>query len=240
VRITLEHEKSTSRIQVIDEGQGISAEFLPYVFDRFRQADSSMRRNFGGLGLGLSIVKCIVEMHGGTVHAASAGEGRGATFTVNLPVLAVTADSEAGEAKHHSADTGAAELMLVRLDGLRILVVDDEADARRLLAKVLGEAGGVVMAAGSVAEAMAAIAAACPDVLVCDIAMPNRDGYELIRQLRGAGHLAKELPAVALTAFAHKDDRLRALLAGFQVHVAKPIDPHELIAIIATLSGRTG
>jgi PAS domain S-box-containing protein len=238
VRITLTCQRSTARIQVSDEGQGISPEFLPHVFDRFRQAESSTRRKHGGLGLGLSIVKHIVELHGGTVDAASAGEGRGAIFTVNLPVRAVQAeeaDSNAASEFHLALDP-----MFVRLEGLRVLVVDDEADARRLLTKVLGEAGAMVTAVGSVAEALVVLASENPHVLLSDIAMPDQDGYDLIRQVRGAGHSAKELPAVALTAFAHKDDRLRVLLAGFQVHMPKPIDPHELIAVTATLAGRTG
>jgi CheY-like chemotaxis protein len=240
VRITLARHGSTARIQVSDEGQGISEEFLPYVFDRFRQAESTTTRKLGGLGLGLSIVKHIVELHGGTVHADSAGVGRGAIFTVNLPVRAV----HMAQADDNPADdlrgTAAVDLLAVRLDGLRVLVVDDEADARRLLLKVLGEAGAIVTAVGSVDEALKIVATANPQVLLSDIAMPDQDGYDLIRQVRSAGHAAKELPAIALTAFAHKDDRLRVLLAGFQVHVPKPIDPHELTAIIASLAGRTG
>jgi len=240
VRVTLARDHSTARIQVSDEGLGITREFLPYVFDRFRQADSSSRRKLGGLGLGLSIVKHIVEVHGGTVRAESAGEGLGATFTVNLPVRAVQIDEGDGQAAGNSGDTATADLTPVRLDGLRVMVVDDEADARRLLGRVLGEAGAVVTAAGSVAEAMGALADANPEVLVSDVAMPHQDGFDLIRQVRGTGRTARDLPAVALTAFAHKDDRRRVLLAGFQVHVPKPIDPHDLTAVIATLAGRTG
>ncbi len=237
VRITLTRERSTARIQVIDEGQGISGDFLPFVFDRFRQADSSTRRKHGGLGLGLSIVKHLVEMHGGTVRAESTGTGRGATFTVNLPVRAVhTIEAQAPSAAESAADVAGR----VRLDGLRVLVVDDEIDARRLLMKVIGEAGAVVTAVGSVVEALAVLKTFNAEVLLSDIAMPDQDGFDLIRQVRGSGHAAKMLPAVALTAFAHKDDKLRTLLAGFQVHVAKPIDPHELIAVIASLTGRTG
>jgi CheY-like chemotaxis protein len=241
VRVTLSREiPSNAQIQVIDQGKGISRAFLPYVFDRFRQADSSTKRKFGGLGLGLSIVKYIVEMHGGTVKAESGGTGSGCTFTVNLPVRAVQLDEGDCDKGNEAADTLPPELKPIRLDGLRVLMVDDEADARRLLGKVLGEAGGVVTAVGSVAEAMLAVKTANPHVLLSDIAMPEEDGYDLIRKLRKAGRSAKELPAVALTAFAHKDDRLRVLRAGFQVHVSKPIDPHELIAIIASLAGRTG
>ena len=235
VRVTLTRERSTAQIRVSDEGQGISAELLPYVFDRFRQADSSTRRKFGGLGLGLSIVKHIVEAHGGTVGAESVGEGRGAAFTVRLPVRAVQIVQGDDQAWAESDDAPTPDLTPIRLGGLRILVVDDEADARRLLVKVLGEAGGIVTAVGSVAEALAVLSASNPQVLLSDIAMPDQDGYDLIRQVRAAGHSAKELPAVALTAFAHKDDRVRVLGAGFQIHVCKPIDPHELIAVTATL-----
>jgi PAS domain S-box-containing protein len=240
VRITLDRDSSTTRIQVSDDGQGISPKFLPFVFDRFRQADSTTRRRLGGLGLGLSIVKHIMEVHGGTVFGESPGEGRGATFTVRLPVRAVLLEEDDDHPGREPAQPVAPDLKPVRLDGLRVLVVDDEADARRLLVKVLGAAGAVVTAVGSAAEALIAMAAGTTQMLVSDIAMPNQDGYELIRKVRGAGRTAKDLPAVALTAFAHKEDRLRALLAGFQVHVPKPIDTHDLTAVIATLAGLTG
>ena len=240
VRITLARERSTLQIQVCDVGQGISADFLPFVFDRFRQADSSTRRRLGGLGLGLSIVRQIVQMHGGTVRAESAGEGRGATFTVNLPVHAVCFDDGDAGAKDSSLAAATAGLASVRLDGLRVMVVDDEADARRLLGKALGEAGAIVTAVGSVEKALAEMASAHPQVLITDIAMPGQDGFDLIRHVRAGGHSAKELPAVALTAFAGKEDRRRVLLAGFQMHISKPIDPHDLTAVIASLAGRTG
>ena len=241
VRITLSREHpSTARINVSDEGQGIAEGFLPYVFDRFRQADSTTKRRFGGLGLGLSIVKHIVEMHGGTVLAESDGEGRGSTFTINLPVRAVDFAETPGEKRKSPAELPVPDLTAIRLDGLRVLIVDDEADARRLLGKVLGEAGAITTMASSVGEALAAVDRTHPQVLVSDIAMPNQDGYDLIRQVRSAGYSAKDLPAVALTAFAHNDDRLRVLLAGFQVHVPKPIDPRELIVVIASLAGHTG
>jgi PAS domain S-box-containing protein len=240
VKITLARERSSAKIEVIDGGLGIKADFLPYLFDRFRQADSSTRRKQGGLGLGLSIVKHIVELHGGTVHAASGGENRGATFTVYLPVRAVHGiETDIGKGgKFHTPP--ALDMTSVRLDGLRLLIVDDEADALRLLTKVLGEAGAIVTVASSVAEALKVVEREHPQMLLSDIAMPDQDGYDLIRKLRSDGHLAKDLPAVALTAFAHRDDRLRVLLAGFQLHVAKPIDPHELITVLGSLAGRTG
>jgi PAS domain S-box-containing protein len=240
VSVGLTRDRTAARIVVSDEGQGISREFLPYVFDRFRQADSGPRRKLGGLGLGLSIVKHIVEGHGGSVHADSAGEGRGATFTVNLPVRAVQFDEFAGGPADESFDAATPAPVPVRLDYLQVLVVDDEADARRLLVKVLGEAGAAVRAAASVAEAMEALLLAIPDVLVSDMAMPGQDGFDLIRKVRAAGLTAKELPAIALTAFAHPEDRRRMLLAGFQVHLSKPVDPHDLAVIIAGLAGRTG
>jgi PAS domain S-box-containing protein len=236
VRVTLIRDGFCARIQVSDEGQGINPEFLPFVFDRFRQADSTTRRKLGGLGLGLSIVKHIVEVHGGTVSADSAGEGCGATFIVDLPIRAVHVDEGAGDP--FAADvTPTPDAMSVRLDGLRVLIVDDAPDARRLLVKVLGEAGAVVIAASSVAEALEALATMNPQVLVSDIAMPGQDGFDLIRQVREMGLTFKELPAVALTAFAHKEDRRRVLRAGYQVHVTKPVDPHELVAVIAGLAG---
>jgi PAS domain S-box-containing protein len=240
VWVTLTAAGANARIQVSDDGGGIAPGFLPYVFDRFRQADSTTHRKFGGLGLGLSIVKHIVELHGGTVEAASAGEGRGATFTVNLPFRAAYRGEAIGTRPDESQDDHAPHLAPVRLDGLRVMIVDDEPDVRRLLIKVLGSAGAIVTSLGSAAEAMAQLAAAKPQVLISDIAMPEQDGYDLIRQVRAAGLTARDLPAVALTAFAHKDERRRALLAGFQMHVAKPVDPNDLTAVIATLAGRTG
>jgi PAS domain S-box-containing protein len=173
VRITLDRAGSATRIRVADEGQGISAEFLPFVFDRFRQADSSTQRKAGGLGLGLSIVKRLVEMHGGTVQAESAGEGRGATFTVLLPVRAFKAGEGGADGLGKSIETLHRDVLPIRLDALRILVVDDEADSRRVLVKVLLDAGAVVTAAASAAEAMASLEAAAPQVLVSDIAMPG-------------------------------------------------------------------
>ncbi len=245
IGITLSHEHSGLMMRVSDNGQGISPELLPYVFDRFRQADSSTRRKFGGLGLGLSIVKQLVEMHGGTIEAHSDGEGTGATFIVKLPIRAVRIDEdndepeEAADESEH-APSAQAGLPLVRLDGLRVLVVDDEADARRLLAKVLEQAGASVTAAGSAREAMQLLPEVNPQLLVSDIGMPDEDGLDLIRQVRKAGHGARDLPAVALTAFVRKEDQRQALLAGFQVHVTKPVDPHDLTVVLASLTGRTG
>ncbi len=258
VRLTLSREASTTRIVVSDTGRGITKEFLPHVFERFRQADGSTKRMVGGLGLGLSIVKHIVELHGGTIRAESAGENppSGSTFTVELPITAVRAstgredEEESGEDQPHRApppsppdaeQAGGPRRLLTgpRLDGLRVLVVDDEPDARTVLAKVLEQVGAIVMTAGSVNEAMDAIGAtgALPNLLVSDLGMPERDGYDLIRAVRAAGHTVEKLPAVALTAYASRDDERRALLAGFQVHISKPVYADELVAVAASLAG---
>jgi signal transduction histidine kinase len=246
VQVTLSREQSSFQIQVSDTGQGITSDLLPHVFDRFRQADSSMRRRFAGLGLGLSIVKYIVEAHGGTIDASSPGEGLGSTFTVRLPVRAVRLqESEAMAIADESiADEPAESVPIpdrnprppVRLDGLHVLVVDDEADSSRVLAMVLERVGAVVTTATSARAAIEALANARPDVLVSDLGMPDQDGLDLIRQVREDGHDARELPAIALTAFVQKDDAQRAVLAGFQVHLSKPVDPHELTSIIARLT----
>jgi len=251
VRVELSRDRSATRIAVSDTGAGIAPEFLPHVFERFRQADGSTRRKFGGLGLGLSIVKHLVELHGGSVQAESAGEGRGSTFTLDLPIHAVHApreDEAAGGRDQTRTSDGAPTLPApIRLDHLRVLVVDDEPDALRLIAKVLDEAGAHVTLAASAAEALEVLEA-CeqwheeggPEFLVSDLGMPAMDGFDLIRAVRSSGHSAEDLPAVALTAFAHKDYQRRALLAGFQVHVPKPVDPHDLLAVVASLAGRTG
>jgi len=244
-------ERSVTRISVADTGIGIAPSFLPFVFDRFRQADGSTRRKFGGLGLGLSIVKHLVETHGGTIKVESGGEGKGAMFTIDLPVLAVVPPSPpehdgpepatSPSVHHESADVEPApSAPPLRLDGVRILVVDDEADARRVVGKLLEEAGAVVATAGSVPEALALLAGETPDVLVSDIAMPDEDGYDLLRQVRAAGHTARSLPAVALTAFAGEADARKALLGGFRVHSPRPVDPHDLIAVVGSLVGKTG
>jgi PAS domain S-box-containing protein len=244
VTIALDREHSVTRVTVADTGLGISPTFLPHVFDRFRQADSSTRRKFGGLGLGLSIVKQLVEMHGGIARAESAGEGRGAKFTIELPIAAVSAaqveESAVGADEQKITSNIQGEPQIIRLDGLRIVAVDDEADARRILTKLLSEAGAIVTAAANVPEALQAVEKVKPHVLVSDLGMPDEDGYDLIRKIRANGLDAKSLPAVALTAFAHKSYARNALMAGFQVHVPKPVDPRDLLVVIASLAGRTG
>ena len=227
-------------IRVVDTGQGISPDFLPHVFERFRQAHGTPTRRHGGLGVGLAIVRQLVELHGGTVRAASEGLGRGSTFTVRLPTSAVDgpAARPATFGDRRQAESGASPVPRTpRLDGLRILVVDDDGDGRALTSLVLTQAGATVKAATSVREALEMLDAERPDVLVSDLGLPDEDGYALIRQLRQ--HEREHggfLPAVALTGYARAEDRTRVLAAGFQAHVAKPVEPVELAAVIADVT----
>ncbi|HEY1628707.1 MAG TPA: CHASE3 domain-containing protein, partial [Tepidisphaeraceae bacterium] len=238
VRVKLARVNSHVEISVTDSGEGINPEFLPHLFHRFSQADSTTTRTHSGLGLGLSIVKHLVEMHGGGVTADSAGAGRGATFVVSLPIA--VAHEPAGHRDHPTSSTRYTTLENAPdLHGLRVLVVDDESDARDLIRRILGMGGAEVVTVGSAREAMAMIQPFQPQVLISDIGMPELDGYEFIRQVRAAGKSSQEVPAVALTAFARTEDRRRALMAGFQMHVAKPVDPGELLAVVASLAGRT-
>jgi signal transduction histidine kinase/ActR/RegA family two-component response regulator len=219
-------------ITVADTGKGIAPDLLPYVFDRFRQGDGSIRRGYGGLGLGLAIVRHLVELHGGTAVAESEGEGKGATFRITLPMRAASAAAR---------DGGAARGAAARphpIEGLRVLVVDDEPDARELVGVVLAQGGAVVTTAASAQEALAEVDRSRPDVIVSDLAMPVEDGYALVRAVRARGDAARALPVVALTAHARDEDRRRALAAGFQEHVPKPIEPARLIAVVAALAGR--
>jgi PAS domain S-box-containing protein len=239
VHVLLERVNSHVEISVIDNGMGIKPEFLPHVFDRFRQADSSTTRRHGGLGLGLAIVRQLVEIHGGSVRAKSAGEGQGATFTVTLPIMVVHPEqSDKPQPKHDS--TSEFDCTQGDLTGVRVLVVDDEPDARKLLERVLSDCGAEVAAASSAPEALKLVESFNPHVLVSDIGMPDQDGYDLLRKIRTKGKTPADLPAAALTAFARSSDRKRAMMAGFQTHVAKPVDPAELLAVVASLAGRTG
>jgi PAS domain S-box-containing protein len=240
VQVLLERVNSHVEISVIDTGMGIRPEFLPHVFDRFRQADATTTRRHSGLGLGLAIAKQLVEMHGGSIRAKSPGEGQGATFTVTLPIIVVHPERpEAEKVRPKEAVTTEEICLEDALAGLKVLVVDDEPDARRLLHRVLVGGHAEVALAASTAEALELVERSRPDVIVSDIGMPEQDGYDLIRQVR-ANYSAKQLPAAALTAFARTEDRKRALLAGFQTHIAKPVDPAELTAAVASLAGRTG
>jgi PAS domain S-box-containing protein len=242
VQIRLQRANSHVEISVSDTGQGISADFLPYIFDRFRQADSAITRAQGGLGLGLAIVRQLTELHGGTVEALSPGKGLGSTFTIKLPVLVVAKDSgrfsvDGGESTAFMSAFGSPP----SLEGLSVLIVDDHVDARVLLTTILEVSKAKVTAVGSAAEAYEAMGRSWPDVIVSDIEMPFEDGYSLIRNLRaGKSELRHRwIPAVALTAHARAEDRMRALSAGYQAHVAKPVEPNELVTLIATLMGRT-
>ena len=227
-------------LEVTDSGKGIPAEFLPYVFDRFRQADSSSTRTHGGLGIGLALVRHLVELHGGSVEARSPGEGQGATFAISLPVAGPAV--EGGDvAPVPAATVSRASLTgLPTLEGLRVLVVDDEADARDLIGVILRGRGATVDAVASAPEALEAIERDRPDVLVSDISMPEADGYQLIRELRvREAEAGVATPAVALTAYARSQDRERALAAGYQLHLAKPVEPDDLVLAVADLAGRT-
>ncbi|QLE50190.1 PAS domain S-box protein [Nostoc sp. C057] len=240
VDVQLERIESSVQIRVSDTGAGIAAEFLPHVFERFRQADSSSTRSHGGLGLGLAIVRHLVELHGGTVSVESLGVGQGATFIVNLPMKAVYVEANTAEQPSSLVDVAEANNYLPRLDDLRVLIVDDEADARHLLTTILGQYGAQVIAAASACEALLALQQFRPHILVSDIGMPQQDGYALIRQVRALPtDQGGRIPAVALTAYARAEDRTQALLAGFQLHVPKPVNPSELAVVVANLTGRT-
>lgn len=242
VQIKLRRVGANAQIMVSDTGVGISSEFLPHVFEMFRQADGSITKTQAGLGLGLAIARQLVEMHGGTLSAASEGEGQGASFTMSIPVVAVQTalatigDSTAG-ATQHSNSLGT---QLPSLSGLRILAVDDEVDTRDMIRAVLEEVGANVLTAGSAKEALEAFPGWKPDVLICDIGMPGEDGYTLIRKVREAETEAvKNIPAIALTGYARVEDRMRALAAGFQMFIPKPVEANELTTTVANLIAST-
>ena len=237
VEVNLVQVNSYLEIAIADTGQGISPEFVPYVFERFRQADSSITRSFSGLGLGLAIVRHLVELHGGTVHAQSQGEGLGSTFTVKLPILPMQVKLPP-EPVYPTIEPGLYEVNLPSLKGIRVLVVDDELDSREFTAMVLEECGAVVVAVDSVSEALAAFAKASFDVLVSDIGMPEEDGYSLITRIRAMKQGGK-IPAVALTAYARVEDKSKAISAGFEMHLSKPIEPAELATVVASLASRS-
>ncbi|HYP26575.1 MAG TPA: ATP-binding protein [Blastocatellia bacterium] len=234
-----------ARITVSDTGQGINPEFLPYVFDRFRQADSSTTRRHGGLGLGLAIVRHLVEMHGGTISVQSAGEGQGATFTVDLPLAQSqrsrrSAFADSGPQRQAAVPAGAGQGSISgKLRGVSILIVDDDPDTLDMLVNLFMRTGAEVRRAASAREAMEVLAGWSPGVIVSDVAMPDQDGYELIRKIRALKpEQGGDIPAVALTAYATAEDRARALSSGFQMHVAKPVEPTEIVSIVAKLALR--
>jgi PAS domain S-box-containing protein len=239
VQVLLERVNSHIEVSVRDTGEGIATEFLPYVFNRFQQGDASTTRRHGGLGLGLAIVKQLVELHGGNVGVQSDGIGKGTTFTVHLPLIALHSEPDK-ERRHSQATPGENQpLPDLSLANVHVLVVDDEVDARELVKRLLEMAGATVSMAGSASEAIESILAARPDVLVCDIGMPAEDGYSFIRQLRVLEESQERtLPAVALTAYARSEDRTKAIRSGFQNHLAKPVEPAELLAIVSSLAGR--
>lgn len=242
IQVGLKQSNSHIEITVSDTGQGIPEEFLPHVFDRFRQADGTITRRHGGLGLGLSIARHLVELHGGTIHADSPGEGRGATFTINLPLI--PAYRESFDSRRERDEKRAVETLETfecpkRFVGLRVVVVDDEPDTREMLKAALARCGANVVTAGSTGEALATLDAFIPDVLISDIGMPGEDGYELIRRVRAlAPERGGRVPAIALTAYARVEDRLHALREGYHMHVPKPVELAELITVMDSLLER--
>jgi CheY-like chemotaxis protein len=240
VQVRLERVSSHIEIVVSDTGIGIPSEFLPHAFERFRQAEAATTRKTGGLGLGLAIVRHIVEMHGGTVEASSAGEGQGATFRVRLPLMIVHPDALPTPREHPSTERREPLRPLSGLTDIRVLAIDDEEDALTLLRVVLEAAGAEVTTVASPESALERIAAVKPHVLVIDLGMPEVDGFELIRRIRTSDDPAvRNVPATALTAFARSEDRTKALRSGFEMHLSKPVDPGELVASVATLARRT-
>ncbi|HEX4125498.1 MAG TPA: response regulator [Tepidisphaeraceae bacterium] len=244
VDLLLERVNSHVEVTVHDTGDGIAPDFLPHVFDRFRQADGTTTRHHGGLGLGLSIVKHLVELHGGSVRAKSLGIGKGSTFVVELPVAPVRPDggrdsARAWSARHPSAAVAReTDECYPRLDGVLVLVVDDDADARELMRRVLADCGAEVMLASDATAALDIVKNRRPRVIVSDIGMPAHDGYELIRWIRALPESdGGRTPAIALTAFARSEDRRRAIAAGYQTHLSKPADTGELVTVVGSLAG---
>ncbi|MGE3179684.1 MAG: ATP-binding protein, partial [Vicinamibacterales bacterium] len=236
IHVRLDRVGALAELVVSDSGSGISQDFLPYVFERFRQADTGPTRKTGGLGLGLAIVRHIVEMHGGTVQATSGGEGRGATFRVRLPLMQALRRPEQPRAGHLSPALASPLSGLSDLSGVRVAAIDDEEDALQLLRIMLEAAGAAVDIFRSPRQALSALEASPPDVLVVDLGMPEMDGLEVIRRVRGSrAPRLKDVPAVALTAFARSEDRARALRAGFELHLPKPVDPGDLVAAVERL-----
>jgi len=240
IQVKVQHVESHVEIVVSDSGVGINKEFLPYVFDRFRQADASTTRIHGGLGLGLSIVHQLVDLHGGSVSVQSEGEGKGAAFTISLPFVRETSDQEEAEvAQPVRNDEVISFDALPSLHGLKVLVVDDEEDTRELIREVLKECGSEVVTSSSAAEALVALQQHKPDVLISDLGMPDEDGYSLIAKIRELpAERGGDIPAAALTAYARAEDRMRVLRSGFQFHLPKPVDSAELVTVVASLAGR--
>jgi CheY-like chemotaxis protein len=244
VRVKLTRIDSQIEVAVSDTGQGISPDFLPYVFDRFRQGDAAMSRSYSGLGLGLAIVRHLVELHGGSVEAESPGKDRGATFVMKLPLMLnlageggrrpVLAEEQAGNAQ--------APLRFERTDslhGVRVLVVDDEPDTLILLSEVLSQSGASVRTALSAKEAFTELQAWRPQIILSDIGLPGEDGYSFMRRVRAwQKEFGGWIPAIALTGYARVEDRVKALASGYQIHLPKPVEPEELVAVIVSLVER--
>jgi CheY-like chemotaxis protein/anti-sigma regulatory factor (Ser/Thr protein kinase) len=239
VQVRLERVNSHIEVAVSDTGIGIAAEFLPYVFERFRQADAGITRERGGLGLGLSIARQLTEMHGGTIEVSSGGVNQGATFRVKIPVMIVHPFDKGLPRVHPRGATSGRGITLPSLQDILVLALDDEADALSLVSEVLQAAGARVSIASSADEALRILDTEQPDVVVADLGMPHVDGFQFIdRVRRHRNPRVRAVPAAALTAYARSEDRMKALAAGFQIHLAKPIDPAELITTIASLAKR--
>jgi PAS domain S-box-containing protein len=239
VSIDLTCIESTARLAVSDTGDGISPDFLPYVFDRFRQAEGSISRKQGGLGLGLAVARHLVELHGGTITAESEGLGKGSVFSVDLPLAQERRDPARAEERRREVERRRSHSGVIRLDGVHVLLVEDDDDSRKLLGTMLKRHGARVTSTKSAEEALHAVANDVPDVLISDIGMPDQDGYELIRKLRSLPvEKGGSIPAIALTGYASRKDRERALSSGYHQHMAKPIEQMDMISAIATLVGR--
>ncbi|MDN5751658.1 MAG: ATP-binding protein [Nitrosospira sp.] len=231
IEIAVEQIGSYAEIRINDSGLGISPEFIPYVFDRFRQADASLTRQYGGLGLGLAIVKQLVELHGGVVRAESDGAGKGATFIVNLP-LAIISDNGSLSLTPKPFDSE-------NLSGVKVLVVDDEPDARELIKRILTHCQARVTAAATANKGLELLANERPDIIISDIGMPEKSGYQFMREVRNLpAESGGNTPAIAVTAFARAEDKISALNAGYQEYLTKPVEPRELIDAICKLAGR--
>jgi CheY-like chemotaxis protein len=241
VQVRLARVNSHVEIVVSDTGIGIRPDFLPHIFERFRQADAGTNRERGGLGLGLGIARQLVELHGGTIEASSAGEGQGSTFRIKLPLMIVHPQAQPGERVHPLTSQGRAAGPIPNLRGIRVLAVDDDRDALDLVRAILEATGAYVAVADSALSALEIVEVIKPDVLVLDLGMPRMDGFELLARIRRSEDATlRDIPAAALTAYARSEDRTRTLRSGFQMHLAKPIDPAELMAATAALAKRTG
>jgi CheY-like chemotaxis protein/nitrogen-specific signal transduction histidine kinase len=238
VQLRLQRVNSRVEVTVSDTGIGIREDFLPHLFERFRQGDSTTTRSHGGLGLGLAIARRIVELHGGRIQAFSPGEGQGSTFRVELPIMIVHAEVDSERRVHPRAEGHRPVVEFPTLPDISVLAVDDDPDALGLVREILETAGARVRTATSVRDALQSIEGEVPDVLVSDLGMPGLDGFDLIQRIRQMEGPAKEMPAAALTAYARSEDRAKALRLGFEMHLAKPIDPSELVAAVGSLARR--